>query len=371
MKSRLSIGGLICVLATCAVWVMTASAQVPMTSSTPTGPEGISIAGKLPSALWVSYRSRFVTEAGRVVDTANKNISHSEGQGYGMLLAVAANDRATFDRIWNWTRANLMVRDDQLVAWRWEPDSRPGVADMNNASDGDILIAWALTEASDTWNDNSYRMAGRRIAVEVGRKVVLNQTRFGALLLPAVAGFSAEDRSDGPVVNLSYWVFPAFQRLAALAPDINWGALTQSGVALLRSARFGSSNLPTEWISMRGNEPRPAAQFDQTFAYNNIRIPLYLAWAGLGTREDYQPFVAAWSGGTPAVVDTNTGRRTEVMDEPGYAAIVALTNCAANQREWPQQLRTSNATGNYYPATLHLLALIAAQSRYPACLRAS
>jgi endoglucanase len=53
-----------------------------------------------------------VTEAGRVVDTAKGLISHSEGQGYGLLLAVAAGDRSTFDRIWGWTRANLAVRKD-------------------------------------------------------------------------------------------------------------------------------------------------------------------------------------------------------------------------------------------------------------------
>ncbi len=68
---------------------------------------------------WRAYRERFVTPQGRVVDTGNGGISHSEGQGYGMLLAVAADDRATFERIWTWTRANLMVRDDQLLAWRW------------------------------------------------------------------------------------------------------------------------------------------------------------------------------------------------------------------------------------------------------------
>ena len=57
---------------------------------------------------WRAYKTRFVTESGRIVDTANSGISHSEGQGYGMLLAVAANDRVAFDTIWGWTRANLM-----------------------------------------------------------------------------------------------------------------------------------------------------------------------------------------------------------------------------------------------------------------------
>ena len=145
-----------------------------------------------------------------------------------MLLAVAANDRVAFDRIWGWTRANLMVRDDQLLAWRWEPNARPVVTDMNNASDGDILVAWALAEAAEFWQDESYRAAGRRIAVEAGRKLVLFGGPDGPLLLPGVSGFSQEDRPDGPLLNLSYWVFPAFARLPLVAPEVDWRGLTRS-----------------------------------------------------------------------------------------------------------------------------------------------
>ena len=80
------------------------------------------LVGKLGNeAAWRAYRARFITDQGRLVDTANGQISHSEGQGYGMLLAVAAGDRVSFERIWGWTRANLMVRGDELQAWRWSP----------------------------------------------------------------------------------------------------------------------------------------------------------------------------------------------------------------------------------------------------------
>ncbi|SUB19146.1 Minor endoglucanase Y precursor [Pantoea agglomerans] len=36
---------------------------------------------------WETFKSRFVTSEGRITDTANNNVSHTEGQGYGMLLA--------------------------------------------------------------------------------------------------------------------------------------------------------------------------------------------------------------------------------------------------------------------------------------------
>jgi endoglucanase len=340
-------------------------------TSTPQ-PRSIPLSGALTDkSAWRAYKARFVTEQGRVVDTGNASISHSEGQGYGLLLAVAANDRDAFEKIWGWTRANLMVRGDELMAWRWEPDARPAVADMNNASDGDLLVAWALAEAGEAWSDASYRVAARRIAVELGRKLILPKTPHGALLLPAVSGFAAEDRADGPVINLSYWVFPALERLSSAASEFDWTALTRSGLQLLERARFGTGKLPVEWLSLREIETKPAQGFAATFSYNAIRIPLYLAWAGLGNADDYAPFLSLWAQrparGLP-IVDTADSRQVASLGESGYAAIADLTACAAKGTKLPASFRTVRFSENYYPVTLHLLSQIAVQMRYQSCL---
>ena len=47
-------------------------------------------------AEWQIYASTFVTADGRIVDNANGNVSHSEGQGYGLLLAALADDFERF-----------------------------------------------------------------------------------------------------------------------------------------------------------------------------------------------------------------------------------------------------------------------------------
>jgi endoglucanase len=321
--------------------------------------------------LWQAYKTRFVTDQGRVVDTANNFISHSEGQGYGMLLAAAANDRPTFERIWGWTRANLMVRDDALVAWRWEPRKRPAVADVNNASDGDILIAWALTEAAELWSDDAYRTAARRIAVEAARKLVLFKTRMGAILLPAVAGFHADDRPDGPVVNLSYYVFPAFARLPLVAPEVDWAGLTQTGLDLLDATRGEASALPPDWMSLKDWKVSPADGFPAQFSYNAVRVPLHLAWAGIGERAQYAPFMAlvARTRGALAIVDVSTGKDAGTFNDSGVGAIAALTACAVEGAKAPQAMRVSHADENYYSATLHMLALTAMEMRYASCLQ--
>lgn len=375
-RLKASIAACLCVAAVTTAFGQTRTPQ-PAAAPAPSAPTlmldatPMPLAGTLNPQLWMNHRARFVTDKGRVVDTANQNISHSEGQGYGMLLAVAARDQAGFERIWNWTRANLMVRDDQLIAWRWEPNARPAVADMNNATDGDILVAWALTEAAELWNDNAYRVAARRIAVEVGRKLVVNKSKMGAILLPAISGFAAEDRSDGPVLNLSYWVFPAFSRLPLVAPEINWSGVTQSGLDLLAVARFGPAGLPSEWISAATPEMRPADGFAAQFSYNSIRIPLYMAWAGVGTRNHYTPFAKLWGGGERGmfVIDTASGRRGAPLSETGYSAIASLTHCVTAGTTLPREFYAPAANENYYPSTLHLLSLVAAQMRYRSCMR--
>lgn len=331
-----------------------------------------SLHGQLPEkAAWGAYKARFVTESGRVVDTANGGISHSEGQGYGMLLAVAANDRAAFERIWGWTRANLFVRDDALAAWRWEPAKRPAIADMNNATDGDLLIAWALTEAAEAWGETAYRVAARRTAVEIGRKLVVLKSPNGPLLLPGLSGFSADDRPDGPVINLSYYVFPAFARLPLVAPEFDWAGIGRTGLRLIEKARFGPARLPSDWISLKGGEPQPAAGFAAQFSYNAIRIPLYLAFAGFDQPRHHDAFLAAWGGDERglALVEVGQGKPATVLAERGYRALPALSACASRGTKLPAGLRGPVQGEHYYPTTLHLLSLAAVRMRYQTCLR--
>ena len=319
----------------------------------------------LDAALWKNFRQRFVHLEGRVIDDANGSISHSEGQGYGMLLAAFAGDRKTFERIWMWTETELLIRDDGLAAWRWEPGADPHVTDANNATDGDILIAWALVEAADRFGDDSFREPAERIADAIFEMVV-ETGDYGPVLLPGAQGFRAEEQRDGPVVNLSYWVFPAFPKLAAAFPGYDWAALRQSGLALLRDARF-EKDLPSDWIALGGEAPRPARGFDPTFAYNAIRIPLYLAHAKAGERGDLAPFVALWSGeGPPFTFDVKTGQQVDRLSGNGYRAVVALAACAMEGKPIPETLRTPVAD-HYYPTVLQALSLVAAEESYSGC----
>ncbi len=320
-------------------------------------------------ALWAAWKTRFVTPEGRVIDDVAGGVSHTEGQGYGMLLAVAADDRETFRALWSWTRANLYLRKDGLGSWRWQPGTKPHVRDPNNAADGDVLIAWALMEAGEAWGDAAATAAARRIARAVFAETVI-ATRFGPTLLPGVSGFRAGDRKDGPVVNPSYWVFPAFARLAEATPDLDWRGLATSGEKLLAEARFGPADLTAEWVSLAG-PARPADGFPATFGYNAVRVPLHLAWSEGGRRERLAPYMARWSGrgeptGAMAVVDLASGRDGEPLADRGYRAVAGVVACAMEGTHFPDDLRGADVD-HYYPTTLRALALIVVATRYPTC----
>lgn len=330
--------------------------------------EGPAKPGNLSPAQWQPWRERFVTGDGRVVDNANNNISHSEGQGYGLLLAVLAQDRPTFMRIWGFTRRELLLRDDGVAVWRWDPTSAPHVNDVNNASDGDILIAYSLALAGERWSAPDLTAAAQDLATAIGR-VLVKHVGDRAVLLPAAKGFGADERPDGPVINLSYWIFEALPVLARLAPDTDWIALGDSGRDLVRAARFGSAGLPANWISLHSAAPTPALGFDRVFGYDAIRIPLYLVRAGIVDPVLLAPFAKAWSAtaDTPSVVNLADGRATETLADPGYRMIAATVACALDHKPIQASLRTPTPT-SYYPSTLHLLALASVAQNHPECL---
>jgi endo-1,4-beta-D-glucanase Y len=317
----------------------------------------------LPAGAWELYRQKFVTSDGRVIDDANGGISHSESQGYGLLLACLAGDRSSFASIFAFTRTELLIRDDGLVAWRWDPKASPHVTDINNASDGDLLIAEALACAGTRWNMPNYTAAARQIARSLA-KVALLKRGGDTWLMPGVKGFSEKEQPDGPVVNPSYWVFEAFPALTQLTGDQSWMQVQASGLKLL-DALAKAKLLAPDWVSVRST-PKPAEAFPAQFGYNAIRIPLYLLRAGLANKPRLEPFRQAWADGT-AVIDVKTGKAVEPLPDPGYRILAAAMACALDGTAIPAELKAFQPTA-YYPSTLHLLSLSMLSERYPQCV---
>lgn len=311
---------------------------------------------------WLAYRDRFIGEDGRVRDTGNKDVSHTEGQGGAMLFAQNFDDRATFDRIWNWTRDRLRRRDGALFSWRWDPAARNPVADPNNATDGDMFIAWALARAASRWHTPAYAAEARRIAVEIREKLIA-PAGGGLVLLPGLDGFTQKD--GAVMVNPSYYVYPALADILRLDPSPKWARLRADGLKLLSKARFGQWDLPPDWITIdRAGKTAPAAQVPPRFGYDAIRIPLYLIWGREATGQRLAPEMRFWDGfadkPVPAWVDLTTGAVAPFPAPSGFQAVIGLVRARLHDNPAPPPRIADK--DDYYSASLILLAGLARQA---------
>jgi endoglucanase len=321
---------------------------------------------RISSEAWAAYKAKFLDPSGRIVDNGNGNISHSEGQGYGLLLAYLAASPADFEQIWYFTRTELLLRDDGLAVWKWDPSANPHVTDTNNASDGDILIAYALALAGSAWNRADYITAATRMAQSTLSETVADFAGR-TLLMPGAEGFSGADREDGPVINPSYWVYEALPVMAALAPSDQWQKLADDGLSLLKAMQFGPRKLPSEWVSLK-RQPQPAEGFDIEFGYNAIRIPLYLARGGVTDRALLTRLKEGMTEkGVPATIDLTTGQPKTELSDPGYEIVNHVVACVLDGTKLPAEA-LQFAPAYYYPSTLQLLGLAYVGEKHPECL---
>lgn len=345
--------------------VTVASAAPPSSGAAAAPPAS----GDATCALWTAFKDRFVTSDGRVLDTANENISHSEGQGYGMILAVAHDDPAAFTRLWDWTYANLLIRPDGLLVWKWTPHGESRYPDTNSASDGDILVAYALLLAGERFNNPAFTELGLELVAAVQRDLIVEVGGY-TVLLPGPEGFRRDDGSI--IVNPSYWVFPALDLFSDLPDGAIWRTVIADGLRVLEEARFSRWNLNPDWAILtpegRFELPDPDT-FPPVFGYNAVRIPLYLRWGNMVPEAEpiavYRRFWDETSdeGSMPIVVDLAAEQVDARGGNSGFLATRTLTQAAPDTC----LTITFGEQAHYYDAVLVLLARLAQGDSSCAC----
>ena len=325
-------------------------------------------------AEWEAFRRAYVSPEGRVVDTAGGGVSHSEGQGSALLFAAEAGDLDTFERILDWTRRSLSHRRDYLHSWRYLPAAATPVTDTNNATDGDILIAWALQRAAERFSRPDFARLAARIASDI-HDLCTREAGGRLLLLPGVRGF---EKPDHVVLNPSYYIFPALLDFEALVPGPQWRQLVSDGLEICgRAAVFGRWHLPADWIEVprqAGAPIRLASDRPARFSWDALRVPLNLAWAHRTEEPALKATASFWAdpshrGRVPAWVDLASNQRAPYA---GHAGVQAVALLAVSAREGARQVpnfpRVEQAA-DYFGAALTVFARLAWQDSRARMLR--
>ena len=313
-------------------------------------------AGEADGREWQAFKDRFLFADGRVVDTGNQGVTHTEGQGWGMIFAEFFDDQPSFTTIWGWTTRNLRRPHDALHFWRFDPSSTTPTADTNNATDGDLFIGLALSRAARRWGRADYAESARAIRRDLVRLLV--RTVAGrTVLLPGVQGF---ETGSEVVVNPSYMVFPAIRELVTAGDQPEWNAVQRDGAALIEEACFGRWRLPPDWlrIDRASGKLTPAPNWPPRFSYDAVRVPLYLRWAGLPSNHGLTDFYSAFGGKPPAWVDLVTNETAPYVATPGMLAIASLVS-ASPGKSLPAEFPLVAAAPDYYSAALTLLSRVA------------
>lgn len=315
-------------------------------------------------ALWDEYKAEFLSRDMRIIDRSQDGISHSEGQGYGMLLSVAFDDKETFDNIWRWTKYNLGVRKDNLFAWEFgkRPNGRWETVDYNNASDGDILIAYALLKASDKWPGGDYRAEGIRI-VESIRKYLAVSSQGRTFILPGYDGFT---KNGGIVLNPSYYSLPALRRFAQVDDRAFWDKVYGDALFIAAGTCFGELCLPADWVVLADGKVSVYGGKKPYFGAEAVRTLLYLSaekTARLPSGAARVLGIYEKAGYLPEWVDLVNDGVSLKDSTAGYYAIYALAAKKLGKDGLSAELlnkaktRLEGEKGSYYSFSLYLLAV--------------
>jgi len=321
------------------------------------------VSANAQQSVWTQYKAAFIQNDGRVIDKW-QGISHSEGQSYGMIISVLYDDKDEFDKIWQWTKNNLQVRHDNLFAWNWgsRGNDKWGVIDYNNATDGDIMISYALLKAWVKWQNAGYKAEALKV-IEGIRKNLAFDLEKRTFLLPAYFGFNS---ADGLRLNPSYLIFSAFKAFSEVEDKSFWEKVYRDSRYLIEISYLGKFKLPPDWIVLnKKGESSLDGGNGFLFGYDAIRTLLYISWDinpkfPDGINEIFKIYEKL--GYIPLYVDLSKNAISLEDASAGFYAVYALAAEKTGRHDLSQKLFKEAARkavlekDSYYSLSLFLLA---------------
>ncbi|PYE34636.1 cellulase (glycosyl hydrolase family 8) [Idiomarina fontislapidosi] len=313
---------------------------------------------------WQRFNQHLVDDQFRVIDrSTDALITTSEGQVYGMLFSLFANQPEHFSKLLTWLENNLADGDltKQLPAWQWGYNSTTEswtVLDSNSASDVDILLIYALYHAAEVWQEPDYQVLASALSQQLMQQVVTYQNGE-LLLLPAPIGFAKQDRVT---INPSYAPLFVLDGLYQLSGDARWLALGQSQQRLM--LKHNPSGVVADWLTLSLSGEVLNAQAAQG-SYDAIRsyywfaldpsqrlLEHYLTMAHESQSSSYPPETLDWFTGTPTG-EANIGFSAALIPYFKKTAPVAYSRALQRIKETP----ASDYQENYYDQVLILFGL--------------
>ena len=225
------------------------------------------------SAAWEYFKTELLAADGAVVRPEPEGRVVSEGQSYGMMLALQNNDQAAFDLIWNWTKTHMQSGQPfGLFAWLCEADGTQ--VDSHTAPDADEMIAMALLFASRRWSDRAAPYNYSVQAEEILENILEYEVTADNFLVHAPSRLPG----DPDWYNPSY-LMPAFYRLFAIyTGNSRWNSVAESSYTLINNClKSEYGNLENGLVPDYCHKDGSLMEDHQTFFYDAMRTPWFIS----------------------------------------------------------------------------------------------
>lgn len=236
---------------------------------------------------WTKYYIK-KTKDGAYVDTQpqlKEGVSLSEGHGYGMLICVlAARDGQRTQNLFNqMNHYYLAHRYDktQLMSWRQTIQKGHVKQEKNNATDGDLYIAYALIEAAKQWprQKKEYLLEANHILSDILR---YNYNPNQKIL--TVGNWATKDTKYYNMMRTSDVVPILFDVFYHETKDKRWLDIKNSMLDSLQTlSQQHQTGLVPDFALVHSNSVHPvsndfvSSKYDGDYYYNACRVPYNLA----------------------------------------------------------------------------------------------
>jgi endo-1,4-beta-D-glucanase Y len=317
----------------------------------------------------------------------------SEGIGYGMLMAVAFDDRATFDCLWAYYQAGAVGNPSGSGLMNWEREgcaaTKPNVTYPDYAaSDGDLDVAMALVMADCRWT--GYSTQATQIIKAIQQYEVVNAGGLSMLKPGDNAYWGGADCLNPSYFSPGY--YRAFARYAPVSADAAfWETLADDSYTLLNRMANAATGLVPNWATAAGAASTCANNTDYAvFGWDAIRNPWRVAvdyvWWGTPAAKTYLDRITQWSSGIGpvALLDeytldgvpwaTPAGGRPAPSHNARASGAWASAALAYDQATADAYVAETVANTNYgptasvyYPMSLRVLYLMLASGQFTTC----
>lgn len=298
---------------------------------------------------------------GYILDVASNDI-RSEGQSYGMMIAVQLDKKHEFDAIWRWSKR---VMQQPSGTFGWHATTSGQLLSTGSAPDGEEYFATALIFASQRWGDATgidYMSEAQRVLAAMYDHDLFDHDQQ---LVKFVAQSNYTDPSY--ILPAFYEVWSCFDADAERAAF--WKACAETGRAFLPKTVHPETGL-APYLANYDGSPRDNFNSDSYRVVANIMMDHYLygvdPWQTTFA-ETYASFFAVnQQSSRPGAEFTLDGMATVSYGSPEAALAAQNATVAfgvpAEQGEYFVQylwdMDVPSGQYRYYAGMLYLLSLL-------------